>query len=257
MFCNGLSSTLTGTAGMAGYRWTTQGIVMKGDSLLGTGRTIVVTKQGWYKLVVTSFKNGCTSDADSMFITVWQLPVADAGRDTSIDKGQTVWLKGKGAGLKGTYQWSSTTDLYEDVNATKSTNGALQNVYSKPKQTISYQLLVTDMNGCQDIDSVTIIVRDEFVLKVHNVVTPNGDGKNDTWIIDNIEFYPEAEVAIFNRYGVEIYRKTGYNNEWDGTYKAPNGDDLPDGAYYYVITMKGGSDKVYKGAISVVRNAIK
>ena len=107
----------------------------------------------------------------------------------------------------------------------------------------------------QDIAIKTIIVtvKKDFVLKVHNVVTPNGDGDNDTWIIDNIEAYPDAVVAIFNRYGNKIIEENNYKNTLDGKY---NNSDLPDGAYYYVITLEG-SDKVYKGAINLLRSTVE
>jgi gliding motility-associated-like protein len=117
------------------------------------------------------------------------------------------------------------------------------------EQTTTYVLSVVDVNGCTDDDSVTITVLDRFNLKVYNLVTPNGDGANDTWWIENIWAYPDAEVVIVNRYGMEVFRTTRYQNDWDGKY---NGNELPDGAYYYIITIPG-SDKVYKGAINLVR----
>ena len=51
---------------------------------------------------------------------------------------------------------------------------------------------------------------------------------------------------------MEVFNTKGYTNQWDGTDKLSGGKDLPDGAYFYVITMKG-TDKVYKGAINLVR----
>ncbi|NUM31773.1 MAG: PKD domain-containing protein, partial [Bacteroidetes bacterium] len=238
-FCDGDSAVLTANANMRQYLW-------------GTGATtqsITVKKSGWYKVrIYAPFVLGGCSNEDSIYITVWSNPVAIAGNDTAIDKGQSVELKGKGAGIGGTYQWTPTTYL------TPST-GDKANVTSKPDQTISYTLLVTDKNGCIDYDTIKITVKAEFVLKVHNVVTPNNDGKNDTWIIDNIEAYPDAVVSIVNRYGMEVFNKKGYKNEWDGTYKAPGGENLPDGAYYYIITMEG-SDKIYKGALNLIRGKV-
>ena len=172
------------------------------------------------------------------------MPIADAGRDTLIDKGQSVVLNGKGAGLNGTYSWSPATYL---------NNPAIARPTSKPDVTTLYTLTVTDNHLCVDTDTVRISVKAEFVLIVHNVITPlNPDGLNDTWIIDNIEAYPNAEVAVFNRYGQEVFKTKGYANQWDGTNKLSGGDDLPDGAYFYVITMEG-TDKVYKGAINLIR----
>jgi len=118
-------------------------------------------------------------------------------------------------------------------------------------KTTQYVLTVTDDNLCTDTSSVTITVIDRFKLVVYNVVTPNGDGQNDTWIIDNIWAYPTAKVAIFNRYGMEVYTNgsTPYLNDWDGTF---NGKKLPDGAYYYVISLEG-SDVDYTGSINLIR----
>jgi gliding motility-associated-like protein len=238
-FCDGDSSVLTANAGMRQYEWSLGGVVV------GTNQTVTANKQGWYKVKIwaPSTLGGCSNE-DSIFITVWPLPTADAGRDTIIDKGQSVILNGKGAGLGGSYSWSPATYL---------NNAAIARPTSKPDETILYTLTVTDRNGCIDADSVNVTVKAEFVLIVHNVITPlNPDGLNDTWIIDNIEAYPTAEVAVFNRYGMEVFKTKGYLNQWDGTDKLTGGNDLPDGAYYYVITMEG-TDKVYKGAISLVR----
>ena len=238
-FCDGDTATLTAKAGMRLYQWSTG----------ATTPSIVVRQQGWYKVrVFAPFTQGGCSYEDSIFITVWPLPIADAGRDTTIDKGQTVVLNGKGAGLGGSYLWSPSSFLTPIANTAK--------VFSKPTENITYTLRVTDLNGCIDTDTVNIKVRQDFVLIVRNIVTPNGDGKNDFWFIDNIEFYPTAKVSIFNRYGMEIFKTEKYKENWDGTKDAPGGEPLPDGAYYYVITMDG-SDVVYKGAISLIRSEVK
>jgi len=57
-------------------------------------------------------------------------------------------------------------------------------------------------------------------------------------------------VIIFNRYGMEVFRTTDYQNDWDAIYK---GNELPDGAYYYVVLNSNFPDIVYKGAINVIR----
>jgi len=76
-------------------------------------------------------------------------------------------------------------------------------------------------------------------LKVYSGITPNGDGSNDIWIIDNIERLGKNEVSIFNRWGNEVWNVKNYDNEeivWDGTNK--NGNELPDATYFYVITTE-------------------
>lgn len=60
--------------------------------------------------------------------------------------------------------------------------------------------------------------------------SPNGDGNNDTWDLSNFNV---KKVEVFNRYGLQVYSKNDYTNEWGG--KQDNGNALPSGTYYYTI----------------------
>ncbi len=83
------------------------------------------------------------------------------------------------------------------------------------------------------------------------IITPNGDGKNDLFIIQNLEkLYPECHVIIFNRWGNVVYESTGYSRPWDGTY---NGEDLPMGTYFYKIELNDEKNTVFNGDISIIR----
>jgi gliding motility-associated-like protein len=94
------------------------------------------------------------------------------------------------------------------------------------------------------------MVNNDFLVTVRNIITPNGDGFNDTWIIENILTYPANVVTVYNRNGQMVYESESYNNMWDGTY---NGDPLPDGTYYYVIEFTDSED-VVKGAVNIIRS---
>lgn len=87
---------------------------------------------------------------------------------------------------------------------------------------------------------------------IPNVITPNDDGKNDFWRLDFIEvFFPDAEIEIYNRWGVQIFRSVGYSNAWNGSYK---GDPLPVGAYYYTINLHDAKQTpVIKGTITLIK----
>jgi gliding motility-associated-like protein len=82
-----------------------------------------------------------------------------------------------------------------------------------------------------------------------NFVSPNGDARNDTWVVRNIEKYPNNSVQIFNRFGKEVYSKKNYRNEWDGTFK---GSILKDDTYYYIL-QTGLTSQPKRGYISLVR----
>ncbi len=78
--------------------------------------------------------------------------------------------------------------------------------------------------------------------------TPNGDGYNDKWVVNNKEIVTPFSLRIYNRAGSLVYSSENYNNDWKGEY---NGNPLPQGTYYYVIIDNAG--KKYTGALSIIR----
>jgi len=83
-----------------------------------------------------------------------------------------------------------------------------------------------------------------------NLVTPNGDGRNDTWLIRNIDNYKKNSVKVFSINGQLIYSRQNYDNSWNATY---NGAPLMDGAYVYIID-KGDQTPLVKGVLNVISN---
>ena len=77
-------------------------------------------------------------------------------------------------------------------------------------------------------------------LLVYNGLSPNGDGKNDSFLIEGIENFPNNQVSIFNRWGNRVLVMDGYKNEWTGTWTTST--ILPDGTYFYIIDLGDGSD---------------
>ena len=110
----------------------------------------------------------------------------------------------------------------------------------------TYQLTVTDSNGCVDSASIFITNTGIACIQIGGVFTPNGDGTNDTWEIPGIENYPDATVEIFNRWGQQIFYSNGYNSPWNGTY---NNERLPTGDYFYIIDLGDGNP--LKGALTI------
>ncbi|MDI9356054.1 MAG: FG-GAP-like repeat-containing protein [Chitinophagaceae bacterium] len=68
----------------------------------------------------------------------------------------------------------------------------------------------------------------------HSSFSPNGDGFDDLWILDNVEFNQTCTLIIFDRRGKIVYQKQGYKNDWDGTLNG-NGTPLDQGVYYYIF----------------------
>ena len=112
-----------------------------------------------------------------------------------------------------------------------------------------YILQVLDTNNCIINDTFKVLRTDKNCQGIPEIFTPNGDGKNDTWIIENVDIYPNIEVKIYNRWGTLVFESIGYQTPWDGTY---NGKELPADAYYYVIDLKKDHD-LLQGVISIIR----
>ncbi|QKG56903.1 gliding motility-associated C-terminal domain-containing protein [Hymenobacter sp. BRD128] len=82
----------------------------------------------------------------------------------------------------------------------------------------------------------------------YNIITPNGDGQNDVLIIDNVQLYPGNSLAVFNRWGREVYNATNYNNT-STVWGADPG--IAAGVYYYLFKLPDGT--ATKGWVEVVK----
>ncbi|WP_316819800.1 MBG domain-containing protein [Pedobacter gandavensis] len=158
---------------------------------------------------------------------------------TNVSKGESVVLTASG----GTnYTWALHNSIISGQNSASLT--------VRPRETTTYTVTVTNANGCSEQKSFTINVMDDLLtIKATNILTPNGDGYNDKWVVDNIDFYPNNNVKIFDKAGRLVYSRTNYDNGWDGTL---NGSPLNEGTYYYVIDF-GKGRPLTKGFITIVR----
>ncbi|MBR5983902.1 MAG: gliding motility-associated C-terminal domain-containing protein, partial [Bacteroidales bacterium] len=113
----------------------------------------------------------------------------------------------------------------------------------------SYSAIVTDVNGCtNEISEIDVPQSKLDCLRIPNVITPNGDGVNDEWIIENIELFPYAHIYIFNRWGQLLFHERGDGKRWDGSYR---GHLVPSGVYLYIIELES-VEETYKGTVTVL-----
>ncbi|MFP4845507.1 gliding motility-associated C-terminal domain-containing protein, partial [Winogradskyella sp. PE311] len=100
-----------------------------------------------------------------------------------------------------------------------------------------------DINPGNDDDEAAV---DPICLTIYNEFSPNGDGVNETFIIDCLERFTNNKLEVYNRWGNIVYSKKGYLNDWDGTSNGRavinQSDKLPVGTYYYVLDLGDGSE---------------
>ncbi|SFF47115.1 gliding motility-associated C-terminal domain-containing protein [Thermoflexibacter ruber] len=164
----------------------------------------------------------------------------NAGADVSIQKGAAVRLLATNA---VSYRWSPAEGL---------SNPEIADPVASPRQTTTYTVTGTDRNGCTTTDEVIVTVIDNGEIVVKNLLTPDGNGINDTWEIINIERYPDAEIKVYDRWGLEVFSTVGYRNNWDG--RSKSGEKLPDGAYYYQVSVTiNGQRRTITGGMNIMR----
>lgn len=232
VICAGETIQLEGSGGVL-FSWSPGGTLS--DSTLSNP---IATPSGTTSYIL-EVVNGTCVDADTIVVTVNPLPAIDAGLDVSILSGNSTTLNASGAGTNGSYAWEPLEGLDD---------GSIPNPTATPSETTIYYVFGTDENGCMGYDSVIVEIVPGIVFP--DGITPNGDNINDTWIIDYIEFFPEAVVQVYNRWGEMLFNSQGYAVPWDGKYE---GKDLPVGTYYYVIDLHTPGIEPYTGPITIVR----
>lgn len=88
-------------------------------------------------------------------------------------------------------------------------------------------------------------------INIPNVFTPNGDGKNDLFVIPDLAQYKDTELIIVNRWGGEVYQAKNYQNNWTG-------NNIAEGTYFYSLKVKNanGEQEEFKGYLTLLRSAI-
>lgn len=190
-----------------------------------------------YLLKVTD-TNNCI-DSSSITVRILKRPIANAGPDKTIMQGDSTQLGGMFADTDVSYFWTPNLNI---------TNTSILRPFVFPLSNISYTLYASSKNGCGTslaYVNVNVITHP----KIPNVFSPNNDGINDTWIIQDLAEYNSSEVSIFNRYGQKVFFSYGYNKPWDGRY---NGKELPIGTYYYVIDLKK-RNIILQGSVTILK----
>jgi gliding motility-associated-like protein len=110
--------------------------------------------------------------------------------------------------------------------------------------TYTVTLTVSVGTGCNASLTQTYVVHTDYSVIAPNVVTPNGDGKNDELFFQNLHDYPGSSLNVYNRWGNLVYTSPDYQNNWK--------PEVVDGVYYYVLLVKG-IEKPMTGFFEVIK----
>ncbi|HYH16027.1 MAG TPA: gliding motility-associated C-terminal domain-containing protein [Flavisolibacter sp.] len=196
----------------------------------------------WYRLSAAEAENfsalTCRIYSNITAIIIHANPIVSAGPDKVVVKGNSIRLESSLLTEGGIFNWQPTVFME---------NSSLLSPIVNPTSDITYTLSARSAFGCVGQDMVSIKVINGIYIP--NSFTPNQDGSNDTWHIPFIEYAPDADVKVFNRYGGLVYQARGSAVAWDGTVA---GKPQPTGVYVYLVSLKKG-DPPIKGFITLIR----
>ncbi len=214
--------------------------------------TVVMSTDGKFTYTPAANYNGTDAfsyklcdaegDCDEAVVSVTIIPVDDQpiANDDLINFYLDGILNGKVADNDvpsgdGSNVW---TIMSQPANGTISFNQDGSFVYTPNLNFLgsdSFTYKLCDVDGDCDQATVTIVIED--VVLPNQVLTPNGDEDNETFIINGIQFYPQNNLTVYNRWGNKVYQKSGYNNEWKGesNMSKVGSSALPVGTYFFVL----------------------
>lgn len=209
-----------------------------------TGRGARTGRDTTFVTVVATDNGGTLNGGRNTFSRTFRVIInpirvsITANPGTQIARYSTAQLTASGA---PNYAWDDSAGIISPLNGASIT--------VKPTVNTTYKVTGSNAEGCTADTTITVQLSAGVLAEAVNILTPNGDGKNDRWIVWNINRYPENTVSVFDRSGRLVFRQRNYSNNWDGTF---NGKPLQEGAYYYVIELGTGIEPL-KGTLTLIR----
>ena len=188
--------------------------------------------------------NECGSSIDTINIIFNGEIISELGEDTTICNLDSIVLDASSPGAS--YVWS--------------TNDTTDSIVTEMESKL-YVVTITE-GLCTTIEFKRVDLSDVFCpgidcrIKVANVITPNGDGINDTWKVTSDCKIRDFDLRIFNRWGQLVFASDNVNIAWDGTV---NGEPASDGIYFYEMEFKDTvivdvDSEDHRGSITLFRD---
>ena len=211
-----------------------------------------------YYVKATDITTGCSSNLTPVTIDYEQVnPVFEVVVDNSIclrtEDGSTNQFTGSAIiqfeefNLPSEYEWTYLGDDTFQTEEVISRDARLIDAFPG-----NYRVRFVAENGCEYFANFSV----DVTLNIYNGVSANDDGRNDFFLIDCIDYFPQNNVKIFNRAGQRIYEVNGYDNRtvrFEGVSNVGGGGlVLPSGTYFYLVDLGTGEDPI-QGFLELVR----
>ena len=229
-FCDGINSiTLTADIDLSTetFTWFRDGAIAS-----TTDQALTTTETGTYELQIE--RNGCPVRSNEITLIQFDESIVTVDSDENIIlvEGGSETLTASGA---TSYQWFDQNNT--QISSTDSVTLSIEGDYT----------LIASVGSCTVTRNFTLSFRDNFAIP--NVITSNGDGVNDLWVLPNtLSGNPNVTVIILNERGEEIFNQTDYQNNWP-TSSTPFTQDKM--IFYYRIFRDGNVTN--QGTITVIR----
>jgi gliding motility-associated-like protein len=234
-YCSSEGSTILATTSGVSYQWYKDGEEIEG----ATNQTYVTNEAG--EFTVNIDLGGCFTNATIDLDNGSLVSSIDVDEINNIEDGESLVATVTTDAVNPEFQWFFNDSLIPT---------AIGNSY-EATETGDYKVIITQTTGCQTSSELLFSVTEAYpnVPNIPNIVSPNGDGINDTWIIPQAYVSgTNTEVTIISSQGTVELQTNDYQNNWPES--NVNFVDI-NPVYYYIITTENNQTK--KGSITLVK----
>ena len=238
--CNGYADGSIGLnllAGVTNYTYTW--------SNSATTPTITALGTGSYTVIVKSINNCLVTQTFTIIEPLGLSISTNSTSQASCIQNPTGFVNVNFAGGTAPYTavWSNGYTGFNNNNIPAGTYTATVSDFNNCVKNFTFLVDTIGLNNAQCVD-----------LFIPEIFTPNGNGKNDLFVISKIDAFPNNTLSIFNRWGSLVYQKKKYSNDWNGKANvsdAMGNNLLPAGTYFIVLDFGDNVSKPYNGYIEL------
>ena len=234
-YCSSEGATTLSAINGNSYQWFKDGEAITS----ATNQMYETNEPGAYSVTINL--GGCTASASIDLQNNGFTSDIDVPEINMIDEGETLIATVTTDATNPEFSWYLNGTII---------SGAITNSY-EASQTGSYKVVINQTTGCIASNEFSFVISEAFpnVSEIPNLISPNADGINDTWIIPQ-EYVngTNTKIVIYNAQGQVVFNTNNYLNNWpEVSFDFKDVNQL----YYYIITTQ--NNKTRKGTITVVK----